>query len=116
MGVENGGAPQGDGEAHRRNVDYVDGVPVCHTPALEPGTGQSGEGAGAVPVEVFNRVAQLQEQLEAAQAKAEKYDRRLEKNREYDKRWRERDPEKVRELARERQKRHRARQRQSGGT
>jgi hypothetical protein len=76
MGVEHGGAQQGDGEAHRRNVDHVDGVPVRHTPALELGTGQASEGAGAVPVEVFNGIEELQRQLAEAQAKTDRLEQR----------------------------------------
>jgi hypothetical protein len=115
MGIEHGGSSQEDAPGHRRKVDHVDGVQVRDTSAPEPGTGQSGEGAGAVsaavPVDVFNRIEELQKQLEAAQAKLE---HQREMARERDRRWRQSHPDEVRERTRQRTAAHRARKRQAG--
>jgi len=62
---------------------------------------------------VFERMAELERQLEEAQVKAAKYDHRREKSREYDRRWRQKNPDEVRTRTRERMAAHRARKRQA---
>jgi hypothetical protein len=115
MGVEHGGSSQEGAPGHRRKVDHVDGVPVRDTSAPEPGTTHSGEEAravsAAVPVEVFDRIEELQRQLAEAQAKIK---RRQATDRAASKRWRDKDPERARALTNARVRAYRARKRQTG--
>jgi len=115
MGVESGdlhhhGRPA-DRSPQRTAFDHVDGGSVRHTSAAEPAIEQAAEGAGAVPVEVFNRMTQLEQQLAEAQA-------RLEHRRAVDRarvaRWRESHPDEAKRQNRESVRAYRARQRGAG--
>lgn len=115
MGVENGDSHYreqlGNRPPQRAEFDHVDSGPVRHTPATELANEQVGGEAGAVPVEVFNRMTQLEQQLAEAQAKLE-HQREL--GRARDQRWRQNHPDEVKKRARERMAAYRARRRQQG--
>jgi hypothetical protein len=113
MGVEHGGSSQEDAPGHRRKVDHVDGVPVRDTSAPEPAALQS-EGMVQVPVEVFDRVQELERQLAEAQAKADRLEQRRATDRDRNRRWYHKDPEHARALSNARVKAHRERKRQAG--
>src|SRR3712207_3153004 len=112
MGVEHG-EPHHDGRSqygahHRSEVDHADRGAARHTASPEPATEQIAEGAGTVPVEVFNRVAQLEQQLQEAQAKLE-HRRAVDKARVA--RWRANHPEEAKRQTRDSVAAYRARKR-----
>jgi hypothetical protein len=109
MGVENGETQHHPGE--QSTVAPQDHL--VQTPGPEQDGQQRAEGRSvAVPVTVVTRaeLEELQQQLEAAQAKAEKYDRQREKKSARQQRWRENNRDHVNRYARE----LRARKRGSG--
>jgi outer membrane murein-binding lipoprotein Lpp len=116
MGVEHGGTPSEDGKVHLKQVDHIDASPGRHTPVTEPAVEQTAEGAGAVPIEVFNRMAELERQLQETQAKLAKLEEQRQKARDRSRRWREAHPDEARAQTRARVAAYRARKRQAGGS
>ncbi|WP_448620077.1 hypothetical protein [Geodermatophilus sp. URMC 65] len=67
-----------------------------------------------MPVEVFNRVAELERQLQEAQARLAKLEEQRQRARDRNKRWREAHLDEARAQTRARVAAYRARKRQQG--
>src|SRR3954467_3588745 len=103
MGIE-------DGEVHQKLDERANAEPAAD-PAVTEGAAVETPGDGHVPVEVFDRLADLQRQLDEAQGRLDR--QRVSKNKRQQ-RWRAGHREQVRAYDRERKRREYWRGRSDG--